>query len=297
MNIKQTIFAVTALLLMASSASAQGVLGKLKDKAIKAGQKKVEQVVTQKAEKAVEGAVTQPSDEQPATTTDSPAKTTTEVTGSVGLPKNTDGPQPQENAKANASYTAIITYPSHSQEIYYDGVARRRYAVRTDRPTDRSLLIADSLIVYNIDDAKKTITVMSLQGANGAKTYKKINHKKEVVEYADRWCIYETYVAEEHDAMGQVMQTHFAIWTDIETGITLREDQNGGPEQEMSHITLGTNPDKAFDLPKGYKVARTIDAGRLMQDMEAAENSDDPAAAARKLRDNLDKYITKPKQK
>ena len=34
-----------------------------------------------------------------------------------------------------------------------------------------------------------------------------------------------------------------------------------------------------------------------MQDMEAAENSDDPAAAARKLRDNLDQYITKPQKK
>ena len=296
MNIKQTITATAAILLMASTASAQGLFGKLKDKAVKAGQKKVEQVVTQKAEKAVEGAVMQTTDEQ-TSTTDSPTRTTTEVTGSVGLPKNTDGPQPQENAKANASYTAIITYPSHSQEIYYDGVARRRYAVRTDRPTDRSLLIADSLIVYNIDDAKKTITVMSLQGANGAKTYKKINHKKEVVEYADRWCIYETYVAEEHDAMGQVMQTHFAIWTDIETGITLREDQNGGPEQEMSHITLGTHPDKAFDLPKGYKTTRMLDIGRLMKDKEAAENSDDPSAAVRELKDNLDNYITKPKQK
>ena len=60
---------------------------------------------------------------------------------------------------------------------------------------------------------------------------------------------------------------------------------------------LGNHPEKAFDLPQGYKVARTIDAGQLMQDMEAAENSDDPAAAARKLRDNLDKYITKPQKK
>ncbi|MBQ9665206.1 MAG: hypothetical protein IJ635_10560 [Bacteroidaceae bacterium] len=137
---------------------------------------------------------------------------------------------------------------------------------------------------------------MSLKGAQGAKIYKKINHKKEVVKYADRWCVLETYVAEDHDVQGQVMQTRFAIWTDIETGITLREDQNGGTMQRLSHITLGAHPDKAFDLPKGYKVARTIDAGQLMRDMEAAENSDDPAAAVRGLRDNLDKYITKPKQ-
>ena len=49
MNIKQTITATAAILLVASTVNAQGVLGKLKDKAVKAGQKKVEQVVTKKA--------------------------------------------------------------------------------------------------------------------------------------------------------------------------------------------------------------------------------------------------------
>ena len=39
MNIKLTITAAAAFLLMASTASAQGLLGKLKDKAVKAGQK------------------------------------------------------------------------------------------------------------------------------------------------------------------------------------------------------------------------------------------------------------------
>ena len=192
---------------------------------------------------------------------------------------------------------AVSTFPSHSEEVYHDRVAKRQYTVRQDKPTERRLVIEDSLISYTIDDATKTISIVYLKGAKDAKPYKKINDKKEVVEYADRWCILETYVAEEHDAMGQVMQTHFAIWTDIETGITLRHDQNGGTMERTSHISLGNHPEKAFDLPQGYKVARTIDAGKLMQDMEAAENSDDPAAAARKLRENLDQYITKPQKK
>lgn len=46
MNIKQTIIATAAILMMASTASAQGLLGKLKDKV----KQKVEQKVSDKVD-------------------------------------------------------------------------------------------------------------------------------------------------------------------------------------------------------------------------------------------------------
>ena len=262
---------ITCIALTCASANAQSLLERLGQRAKNAA----EQNIGNKVEKGVNDLLngkmgtkeknndTKGRQEQPAQQTAAPGqpaiataenKTVPLTAGDLGLPKNTDGPQPQENALANASYIALITYPSHTQEIYFDGAARRQYGVRQNEPTTRSLLIVDSLIVYNIDDAKKTISVISLNGAVGARIYQKNDYKKEVVKYRDRWCILETYVAEEHDTQGANMQTRFAVWKDIETGITLREDQNGGQMQEISNITLGSFPDKAFNLPQNYKV-------------------------------------------
>ena len=307
---KRFLLFVIAALLVSSPVHAQNPLKKLGERAKNAAEQnignKVEKGINDilngnvgKKEKNNDAKGQQEQPTQQTTTSGQPAITTTGNTtpsltaGDLGLPKNTDGPQPQENALANASYTALITYPSHKQEIYYDGAARRQYGVRQNEPTTRSLLIADSLIVYNIDDAKKTISVISLNGAEGARIYQKNDYKKEVVKYRDRWCILETYVAQEHDAQGATMQTRFAVWKDIETGITLREDQNGGQMQEISHITLGSFPDKAFNLPQDYKITRMFDLGQLMKDKAAAENSEDPAAAARELGNNLGKYLNK----
>ena len=229
MNIKQTITATAAILLMASTASAQGLLGKLKDKAVKAGQKKVEQVVTQKAEKAVEGAVTQTTDEQ-TVTSDSPARTMTEEAGiaadavsydvpnpytyfdvptdhhkvALGLPKNDTGEKPAAvKTPLKTSYAAytISTPDKTTAKVFWNADLRRQYRVSSYKDSrgehiSRTLFIVDSLAFYIIDPDAKTITKTDMKAAQAAFDVDVVErteniHKVDVVSEAGRWCYME----------------------------------------------------------------------------------------------------------
>lgn len=228
MNIKQTITATAAILLMASTASAQGLFGKLKDKAVKAGQKKVEQVVTQKAEKAVEEAVTQPADEQ-TSTADSPARKTdgsgiaadavsydvpnpntdwdvpTDYTKvALGLPKNDSGDKPAlQKPRDCVSYAAFQIPRSREAgspaKVFYNADRRRIYTINYvtyadgSKKIDRTLSIIDSLAFYQIDHEKKTITKVALSTVQNAAMYGVVDHEhavdvKDISSEAGRWC-------------------------------------------------------------------------------------------------------------
>ncbi len=66
--------------------------------------------------------------------------------------------------------------------------------------------------------------------------------------------------------------------TDLETGIILRQDQNGGTMLELSDIKLGIQPGKRFSVPKDYKREAGKDIGRMLREAQKVQDSDDGAA-------------------
>lgn len=79
----------------------------------------------------------------------------------------------------------------------------------------------------------------------------------------------------------------------METGIVLREDQNGGTMMSLSYISLGTKPDRRFGIPSDYTKTGGRDMGKLISDMKNAQDAEDPAAAMQELIKNLNQYRTK----
>ena len=219
MNIKQTIVAVTALLLMASTANAQGVLGKLKDRALKAGQQKLEQVVTKKVEQTVEGATAKPADEQPTARKSGETQQTEGApiampkTGNttfdkapLGLASNIDGAMPTSIKAGKSEYSALQVYtpqPQRLSRIYDKGLNRRQdnldaagkvtdyvlYLTNPDNPAD--------FVAYYVYPSQKLIQKMpSLPQRDSIPILtsledgrQKIEKDEELVKYEGRWCV------------------------------------------------------------------------------------------------------------
>ena len=201
MNRKRILPLLTALLMLSAGASAQGLLGKLKDKAIKAGQKKVEQVVTKKAEKAVDETVSgntdtdvEPTDEQTTTATKSqptyaiqsgsdveaenieapnPYTKTARPSHSIplGLPQNDNGAAPTGMPAECVSYSAYEFDPVKEDlnggwsKVFYNASNKRTFTITyyDDGKVSKSLTIPDSASFYMIDDEKKTIRRFSIK--------------------------------------------------------------------------------------------------------------------------------------
>lgn len=217
----------------------------------------------------------------------------------LGLPDNSAN-KPTRAVTTNTSYTALVTYPSHSESCYFDLPSKTRYITK-ENTGERRIENLDSLVTYRLDDKKKTYEVISLQGVTAnAKTTRKNDVKLEEKVYADRWCIVESYKQVENGVSleggkmsNSVEQTEFVVYTDMETGIVLREDQNGGTMMSLSHISLGTYPSRRFSIPNDYTKSDGKDIGKMISDMKKAQDSDDPAAALKEMMKNINQYRTK----
>ncbi len=217
----------------------------------------------------------------------------------LGLPDNS-AVKPARAVKINTSYTAVVTYPSHSEDVYFDLGQMTTY-IKASSKSERRIEKLDSLVTYTINDRKKTYEVVSLQGiTTTAKTTRKTDVKLEELVYGGRWCIVESYKQVENEVSleggkmsNAVGTTEFVVYTDMETGIVLREDQNGGIMMELSDITLGTQPGRRFSIPKDYTKAGGKDIGKMVSDMKKAQDSADPAAAMKDLLKNMNQYKTK----
>lgn len=217
----------------------------------------------------------------------------------LGLPDNS-AVKPARAVKINTSYTAVVTYPSHSEDVYFDLGQMTTY-IKASSKSERRIEKLDSLVTYTINDRKKTYEVVSLQGiTTTAKTTRKTDAKIEELVYDGRWCIVESYQQVENEislegdeVSNAVGTTEFVVYTDMETGIVLREDQNGGTMMELSHISLGPQPGRRFSIPKDYTKAGGKDIGKMVSDMKKAQDSADPAAAMKELLKNMNQYKTK----
>lgn len=225
--------------------------------------------------------------------------TLTSYAQGLGLPDNSAS-KPARAAKTNTSYAAVVTYPSHSENLYFDLEQMTDY-ISVSSKSERRIEKLDSLVTYTLNDSKKTYEVISLQGiTTKAKTTRKTDVKLEELVYAGRWCIVESYKQVENEismeggkVSNAVGTTDFVVYTDMETGIVLREEQNGGTMMELSHISLGPQPGRRFSIPKDYTKSGGKDIGKMVSDIKKAQDSADPAAAMQKLLKNMNQYKTK----
>ena len=217
----------------------------------------------------------------------------------LGLPDNSDH-KPARVATTNTSYSATVEYPSHSEERYFDLGQMTTYVRHSDNG-ERRIEKMDSLVVYTLNDSKKTYFRTSLQGIEKAPKSGKI--LEETIEediYCGRWCTIHTYSRQEADfdlqgggIANTTTITEYVDYTDMETGIPLRQDQNGGTMMTLYNISLGTKPGLRFSIPGDYQSAGGVEMGKMIGDLKKAQNSDDPAAAAQDLIKNLGQYKTK----
>ena len=97
----------------------------------------------------------------------------------LGLPDNS-AHKPAWAARTSTSYSAIISYPTHSEEIYFDLGQMTFYIKTTDR-SERRIEKMDSLVTYQLHDNKKSYEVISLQGITAqAKTTKKVQNLRSI---------------------------------------------------------------------------------------------------------------------
>ena len=217
----------------------------------------------------------------------------------LGLPDNSEN-KPARAAKTNTSYSATIEYPSHTEELYFDLGQMITY-VRNEENEERRIEKMDSLVVYTLNDGKKTYFKTSLQGIEKApKSGRILEETFEEDVYEGRWCVIHTYTKQEADIDMQgggfantSTTTEFVDYTDMETGILLRQDQNGGPMMTLYNISLGTKPGLRFSIPKDYQSTGGRELGKMVNDLKNAQNSDDPAAAMQDMLKNMNKYKTK----
>ena len=206
----------------------------------------------------------------------------------LGLPDNSEN-KPAAAPTINTSYSAVVSYPSHSESQYFDIAQNITYVKGIDKD-ERRIEKLDSLVSYKINDQRKTITKTSLQGAPASDKSKIVSDETEEVVYGGRWCTVRTYVrrhlspsgSDEDGGMVEV-ETEFVDYTDMETGIAIRQDQDGGTMFELSDIQLGSQSGKRFNMPTNYKWEAERDLGKLMQGLQNAEKSDNPAAAMKDL--------------
>ena len=217
----------------------------------------------------------------------------------LGLPDNSEN-KPARAAKTNTSYSATIEYPSHTEALYFDLGQMITY-VRNEEKEERRIEKMDSLVVYTLNDDKETYFKTSLQGIEKApKSGRILDEAFEEDVYEGRWCVIHTYTRQEADIDMQggdfantTTTTEFVDYTDMETGILLRQDQNGGPMMTLYNISLGTKPGLRFSIPKNYQYTGGRELGKMVNDLKEAQNSDDPAAALQDMLKNMNKYKTK----
>lgn len=195
----------------------------------------------------------------------------------------------------NASYSATVNVPENSYSQYFDLPANTNY-VRDNDHNLRRIEKLDSLVVYVIHDKEKTYERNTLQGIQNMHQARKTDEEIEYIDYCGRWCEQRRYTQWEKapslegeeglkvlfgqsaEATMKEAGTEMLTITDLETGIVLRQDQNGATMLELYDIELGTKPGKRFSVPKDYKREEGKDLGRMLHDAQKVQDSGNGAA-------------------
>ena len=186
----------------------------------------------------------------------------------LGLPAHDEGQQPAlQKPRPQVSFCAyrISTHGTPSK-VFYNAATKRQFSVSSginpatgENQVIKTLTIPDSLAIYRIDDAARTITKMPGEGmqalGNVDVTTKSERQTEEEMAYnSDRWCYMKTIVTTEtmDGPYGSNTDEHYRTsYIDPETGITLCEDADGIVTY-MRNIHLGVPYPEVFELPKGY---------------------------------------------
>ena len=204
---------------------------------------------------------------------------------SLGLPENDRGEKPgMQKARSRVSYCAY-SYPADGArgKEFWNADRQRLYTVSFEKWHDGSdmiykfLAIVDSMAIYRIDDASKTITKMPLDAIQSAANHftvknEKIIDESEISSSQGRWCYAHTGATESTMEFAGHQSTEVngdTSYTDLETGIVL-EVTHGFAHDYTRNIHLGLYYPEIFDLPKGYKmIVMDLSAGlKQMEEME-----------------------------
>lgn len=196
----------------------------------------------------------------------------------LGLPAHDEGEQPAlTKPRPQVSFCAYrISTHGTPAKVFYNAASKRQFSVSSginpatgENQIVKTLSIPDSLAIYRIDDATRTITKLPGEGMQAinnmdVKTKHEQMTEEDMAYTCDRWCYMKTIVTTEtfDGPYGSQTDEHYRTsHIDPETGITLFEDADG-IETYMRNIHLGVPYPEVFELPVGYKfVVQDLSAG------------------------------------
>lgn len=196
----------------------------------------------------------------------------------LGLPAHDENQQPgMQKPRPQVSFCAYrISNHGTPAKVFYDAASKRQYSVSSginpatgENQIIKTLSIPDSLAIYRIDDAARTITKLPGEGMQAlnnldVKTKSEQMTEEEMAYNCDRWCYMKTIVTTEsfEGPYGSQTDEHYRTsYIDPETGITLCEDADGIVTY-MRNIHLGVPYPEVFDLPAGYRfVVQDLSSG------------------------------------
>ena len=204
----------------------------------------------------------------------------------LGLPENDEGDKPAMRRVTERVSYAAYTYPALGArgKEFYNADRRRLYNITFEmwqgKPrVTKFLAVADSLMIYQIDDEAKTITrfPMSEIQAMASRNLVSSTHilqEEDIASSQGRWCYKSsgawenTYDIAGHEATETSGETSYA---DLETGIVL-EVTRGFDHDYTRNIHLGLFYPEIYDLPEGYRMI-TIDFGDAIRQMDQMEEN------------------------
>ena len=187
----------------------------------------------------------------------------------VGLPAHDkDNQPPLQKPRPQVSFCAYrISNHGTPAKVFFDAASKRQFSVSSginpatgENQVIKTLSIPDSLAIYMIDDATRTVTKLpgeGMQALNNVDVASKSEQmtEEEMAYNSDRWCYMKTIVTTEtfDGPYGADTDEHYRTsYIDPETGITLCEDADGIVTY-MRNIHLGVPYPEVFELPAGYK--------------------------------------------
>ena len=186
----------------------------------------------------------------------------------LGLPAHDEGEQPDmQKPRPQVSFCAYrIGNHGTPAKVFYNASSKRQFSVSSginpatgENQIIKTLSIPDSLAIYKIDDAARTITKLPAEGMQAlnnmeVKTKSEQMTEEEMAYSCDRWCYMKTIVTTElfEGPYGSRTDEHYRTsYIDPETGISLCEDADGIVTY-IRNIHLGVPYPEVFELPKGY---------------------------------------------
>jgi hypothetical protein len=196
----------------------------------------------------------------------------------LGLPAHNEDRQPDlQKPRPQVSFCAYrIGNHGTPAKVFYNAASKRQFSVSSginpatgEMQVIKTLSIPDSLAIYRIDDATRTITKLPGEGMQAlnnmdVKTKSEQMTEEEMAYNSDRWCYMKTIVTTEtfEGPYGSQTDEHYRTsYIDPETGITLCEDADG-IVTFTRNIHLGVPYPEVFELPEGYRfVVQDLSSG------------------------------------